>query len=484
MRSHLKRLASESAVYGLAPIAQRLIAVFLTPIYTRIFLPADYGAMSLIDGVFQLLAVVVVLALDSAAFRWFYDSTDDEDRKKTIASWLWTHFSLATLVVVGASLFPARTLVDLTGRTDAGRLFLLAAAALPFFAFEIVLTNYFRIRRKPWHTMAYSLAGMVLNIGLTLLLVVWLRVGLTGIYISGLLTRLSMAAIAVAILRGWANPARFRVSRLREMLRYSLPMVPAGLFAWVVVAADRSALAHYQSPIEVGLYSIGVSVGAVLSLFTVAFQSAWSAFAFSISAKPEAPSVYAATMELYLLGTCLIALGLSLFAPEALRILATPPFYAAENVVALIAVGYVMVGLLQITGLGAMLAKNTHPLLHAFALSAIINIVLVFALVPKFGRVGAAVATLTSQAVLPIYLLHRSQRLWRIPYRSWLIGVVPTTTLVLAFAGRAITHNFGFYSALILKLLVVGIFLLQALALEPVRRLLFKHTLGVTVDQA
>jgi len=472
VRAQLRRLGSESAIYGLPPIAQRLIGIFFTPIYTRLFTPADYGALSLIDATFQAIGPLIILSLDSAAFRWFYDSEDTEDRQRTLASWFWTQLSIATLVTFVVMLLPAAPLTELTGRPEAARLFRLAAAALPLVVFDTVLVNFFRIQRRPWAVAGITIASIVLNVGLTLSLVVGARMGLTGIYLAALVGRAAIALVAIALLRGWVSPRRFSGRRLREMLRYSLPMVPAAVFSWVIAASDRFVLAHYWDTTEVGLYSIGVAIAAVLSLFTGAFQNAWSPFAFSILDRPEARSVFARVFELYLLGVCLLALGLALFAPEALRILTVPRFYPAENVVAPIAIGFMMAGLYQITGIGAMIARQTRPLFHAFAISAAIKLVASFVLVPPFGRVGAAVATLVAQAVIPVYLYRASQRLYPIPYRWWLMLWLPGVALALAALGRALTAHAGLVAGVAIKGALALCFASQVLLLPQARALL------------
>lgn len=469
LRDRLKQLASESAIYGIAPIAQRLIAVFLTPFYTRVFSPADYGAISIIDSTFAVLAPLSVLALDSAAFRWFYDATTEDDRRAAVGTWFWTQTCFSVALAAAVVLLPSGTLTALTDRSDTRLLLAVAVASLPFAAFETVLTNHARMHRRPWQALGTMLASSGLTLGLTVLLVLRLRLGVIGIYFAVLATRLVIAAVAVRMVGAWLAPRRFERRLLGAMLRYSLPMVPTALFSWVIALADRFFVARYWNTTEVGLYSIGIAIGAVLTLVTGAFQNAWSAFAFSIKEQPDAPRTYALVLDAYLVGTCFVALGLSVFAPEALRLLTTPDYYPAANVVPWIAIGYVMVGLFQITGIGAMLVRNTRPLFTAFAVAAAVNVVLNFVLIPRYGRLGAAIATLVAQTVLPVYLLYRSQALYPIPYRSWMIAVLPGGTLLLALAVGRLTRDLSLLGGLAVKSLAVLAFAGVAVVASPVR---------------
>ncbi|MBK9483526.1 MAG: hypothetical protein IPO02_16455 [Bacteroidetes bacterium] len=89
MKYLLKQLAGESLIYGISSMLSRFSGIFLVPLYTRLLLPADYGALSLVNSTFYFIIVLAVFALDSAAARWYYDTEDINERKKTIASWFW-----------------------------------------------------------------------------------------------------------------------------------------------------------------------------------------------------------------------------------------------------------------------------------------------------------------------------------------------------------------------------------------------------------
>ena len=469
LRAQLRQLASESAIYGVAPLAHRVIAIFLTPLYTRVFLPADYGALSLVDSVVALLGPLAVLALDSAAFRWFYDASNEEEQRSAVATWFWTQLGFATALALLVAAIPASVMADLTDRADGRLLLVVAVAALPFAAFESVVVNHARMQRRAWQAVGVMMLSSLVSILLTLAFVLVLRLGVIGVLLSTLLTRVLLAAVAIRLVGAWIAPSRFQTPLLRAMLRYSLPMVPTALFSWIIAASNRFFVARHWNASEVGLYSIGLAIAGALVLVTSAFHNAWSAFAFSIKDRPDAPRTYAIVMEAFLFGACFIALGLSIFAPEALRILTVPRYYGAENVVAPLTLGFVMAGLYQITGLGAMLVRNTRPLLYAFALAALVSVACNAVLIPRFGRVGAAYAALAAQAVLPLFLLWRSQRLFPIPYRSWLVFVVPLSTLAVALLTREFTAPLSLAPGIAVKLAVVVGFGIVLMLLSPVR---------------
>lgn len=479
MKARLKSIASESVVYGLSGIISRFLTLFLVPVYTRLFTPTDYGVLSLVSSSISVLQIFVVLGLDGAAHRWFWDTTDDGDRRRSISSWAWCQLAVAT--VIGGVVFLLGNQLGqwIVGRRDAGIFFRLAALTLPLMTFNTVLTNWLRMQRRPWSTTFYGLGTNLLTIALTLLLAVGLRWGLTGVYAAQVIGFAIASATAVLMLRDWIAPVYVHLGRLKEMLRYALPVIPAGLGYWVVGFADRYFVQAYTNTAQVGLYSIGSSLAAGVALITGAFQQAWGPFSLSIYTQSDSRDTYATVFLYYLWVTCAISAGLSLFAPEIIHVLATKQYAGASSVVGILALSWVMIGLTYIAATGPAIVKTTRPTGIAMVSAAMLNIALNFALVPHFGKVGSAVATLISQALTPIYLFYRSQQLYRIPYRFGAgVSIVIMTLLVIA-AGTVFGDDIA-WSTFALKLgllaLYLPLFFLAQLATPRQVSLAFQQT--------
>src|SRR3954465_15182421 len=115
MVKYFKQLAGGSLLFGLSSGISGFISLFLVPVYTKIFTPADYGIINLVNATFFLLTILVVFGLDSAVAVWFWDKTDEEERKKTFASWFWFQFfvSLAfCLAIIGFSSVLSRVILS------------------------------------------------------------------------------------------------------------------------------------------------------------------------------------------------------------------------------------------------------------------------------------------------------------------------------------------------------------------------------------
>ena len=145
------------------------------------------------------------------------------------------------------------------------------------------------------------------------------------------------------------------------MLKFSAPLVPSSLAFWVLNSANSFFLLYYFGKAEVGLYAVGVSIGAFLMLFTTAFQQAWGPFAFSIIKDKDAKDVYASVFGIYAILASILLLFSVLFIPEILALLTTPKFYSASWVATLMSINVIVASFSYIANLGLNIVKTNKP---------------------------------------------------------------------------------------------------------------------------
>ena len=257
---YLRQLAGESAVYGVSGVVAKVVGLLLIPILTRVFAPSEYGIIALVDVLTGLVGMVAVLGLDNASARWFYDSEEPGDRRSTIGSWFWCQLVVSAILATALFALARFVSVMLTGSPSHANLIRLAAATLPAGVAGKVLGNWLRYQRRPWAAVTFATGSMLGTFGLVILLVVAWRQGLAGLYAARLVSALTAAAICVVLLRNWIAVSTFSWSRLKRMLHFGLPLVPAAVGLWIMMAADRFILKGFCGTREVGLYAIAGAV--------------------------------------------------------------------------------------------------------------------------------------------------------------------------------------------------------------------------------
>lgn len=417
MLKQLKQLGSDSLIYGLSGIISRMISIFLIPIYTRLFVPKDYGIINLINTTFFLLGILVVCALDTAAGRWFYDSKEVADHKKTFGTWIWTQFILsAAIAMIMILLSPL--LVNTFFKGEAKPIyFILSAIGLVTNMLPNIIHNWYRVHRRPVATVIFSLSNTIINIGLSVYFIIVLRWHITGVFLAGVVSSTVFSLVAIQQMKGWLSFKYFSKDRLKIMLKYAAPFIPAALAYWLLNSTDSYFLAYFKNKAEVGLFGIGASLAAVMSLFTGAFQQAWGPFAFSIVNDENAKQVYANVFLLYSYLMGFLAANLMLFAPEVLQLLTAPAYHDSAWVAGILAYNLVLIGFTYIASIGISIAKVTAPYGYAMLFATMLTIILDILLIPKFGKEGSAIATVVAQLLVPAYLFYRGHKIYPIPYK-------------------------------------------------------------------
>lgn len=414
---HIRQLGKESVVYGLSGLFGKVIGLALIPVYTRVFAPSDYGIIALLTTLIDLANMFVLLGLDSAAARWYYNSEELGNRRSTIASWFWCQFSIRVAFAGSLMLWAPAVSHALLGSTIHATLVRLAAAGYVVAAPAAIAAQWFRYSRRPVLAVSYGLGQTLVTVSLTILFVVVLRHGLRGLYTAQLLAALLAAMVAMVFLRGWISPQFVSRKHLVPMVRYALPLIPAAVGYWVMGFSDRFILRMFHDTAEIGLYSIAATLAGGMSLIVGAFGLAWTPFAYSIMTDSNAPRTYARVLDVYAFFMCALCAGLTLYAPWLLRILSTEPYYPAASCVAFLAFAVALEGGRCIVSVGSGIAKKSVPIASSVGVGAAVSVGLNFALIPAFGRNGAAVAKSFAYASAVAYQFLASQRYYPIPYR-------------------------------------------------------------------
>jgi O-antigen/teichoic acid export membrane protein len=437
MLERLKELLRHSAIYGLGSVVARILGVLLLPLYTRYLSPGDYGLIETLVALSAVLAALVAQGMKSAFFRFYFDSAEEERRLLVVRTAFWYVFAAATVVLVlGVAL--ARPVSWLLFGTDdhAG---LVTAAFVGLWAamnYE-QMTSLFRVEQRSTAYVTATLANVVLTIVATVLLVVVLDRGPLGVIVGNFTGTLLVYAALLAHSRQRLG-LQFDRSLYRAMNRFGLPLVPSALALWLTNFSDRFFLVKLADPHEVGLYSIGVRVASAILLLLTAFRLAWPAFAYSIDDDREAQRTYSFVLTYVVFVTCWLALALGLLAPWIVRLITTRPFYPAQNVVAPLAFGAAAFGAYVVVQIGTGRARRTGSNWLVTGLGALVNVGLNLALIPSFGRVGAAVATVAAYTLLFLAMAWRANRVFPVAYQWRRVATLALAAVALTVLGKAV----------------------------------------------
>jgi O-antigen/teichoic acid export membrane protein len=444
--SQLRRLGRHSAVYGLGGIVSRVLAVFLLPLYTRYLDREDLGSVGLVVALSAVLVTILRLGISSAFFRFYFDSKDPAQRRLVVRTSFWFTMGSATLGLA-AGLLLAAPVADLLGLDDPT---LVRAGFVGIWAqmnYE-QLTSLFRAEERSSAFVLASLANVFITIAATVLLVVVWEQGALGVIVGNFTGTLLVYLALLGVHREQLG-LQFSRPLLREMNRFGIPLVPAALALIAVNFSDRFFLVHLADLEEVGLYEIGVRIASAMVLLLTAFRMAWPAFAYSIDDDGEAKRTYAFVLTYLVVVASWLALALGLLAPWLVRLLTQPEFYEGQRVVAPLAFGGMAYAAYIVMAIGVGRAKRTQFNWLITGVAALVNVALNLLLIPPYGMMGAAVATVVAYGVMFAAMTWYAQRVFPVPYQWRRVLTAVAAAVGLLLAGRALG---GLAVALVLTL--------------------------------
>jgi O-antigen/teichoic acid export membrane protein len=453
-------LSRDSIVYGLSLAISQFVGFLLIPLYTSYLRPADYGTLEVLNTTSSLLGVVVAMGLASALTRSYFRSEGDEGRRvvvSTVVVFLTATSFVFMLALQALASHISSLLFDSSQYTTYLRIIFLS---MFFNTGSSVALAVFRARGQPVKYAAAAICQFILSVVLNIVFVVGLRMGVEGILYAGLITAVSVYVVLMTNLVRQVG-IRWSGNQLKTLLAFGLPLVPSNVGGWILTMADRYFLLLLTTEAEVGLYSLGYKLGLVIQALLVGpFQLAWLPFLFSTAKEKRAGETYSRVFTYFVMVALFAALVISVLAKEALLVMAKPDFRDAYKVVPLVAASYVMWGCYDILAVGIYLEGKTKYLPALIGVAAVLNLGLNLLLIPDYGMMGAAAATLASYVLLPAgaYLISRR---YRVVHYEWgrAIKILLAVTLIYVasiFVDRSYSAMHSHMSATYAHLIVGG----------------------------
>lgn len=466
MTRNFTHLLRDVLVYGLGSAVARAATLITLPVYTRIFSPSDYGMFNYTIVAVGLIGLVAAPGGAVVYSRHFFAAKDADGR--TLVTSSWAIFLIVWLGILALAAVPFSGQLSLWAFGTGEQRLLVGAAILylPVSLINGILAQGLRNEFRSTHFVTMNLVGTGLEICLGLLAVLVLKIGLAGI-MDGMLA----AGLIMLPLRAWMvrSILRMRVSfsLIRNMLRLGAGIAISGLAYWIFMASDRVLLGRLSTFREVGLYSVAATMANALYLVLDGFSQAWTPHIMHLYERDrEATRAFIGRTASYLMiAVGILAVGVSTFAGEIVRLLASSTFSSAATVVAPLALGLLAYASTQFTAIGMSLTMRVRRMAIICWETAVVNAALNVALIPRFGMVGSAWATTVSFTFLTISYGFASYRLYPIVYEvRRLVLIVATTSVFVVASGflpdlslaTAVLLKLGYFSLYIGALFLTG----------------------------
>jgi len=457
----LKRLGRHSAVYGLGGLVSRILATVLLPLYTHYLPPGSYGRVEIVTAATAVLAIVLQLGISSAFFRFYFDAKEQREKLTVIRTSFWFTMLMSTVGLALGLIFagPIAHVLGLGGDVN-----LVRAGAVGLWAQTNYqqLTALFRVEERSGQYAIASVANVLITVAAMVLFVASFHWGAVGLVVGNFTGTLVVYVVLLAY-RYEQLGLEFDRGLFRKMQHFGMPLVPSALALWTINFVDREFIVHYKTAAEVGVYSAAVKIAGVITFVMVAFRTAWPAFAYSIEDDRDAKRTYSFVLTYLLTFTSWVALALGALAPWWVQLLTDPRYQRAEKGVALLAFAGAVYAGYVVLAIGSGRARKTQLNWVVTGIGALVNVGLNFWLVPRYGMVGAAIATAAAYVVLFVGMTLYAQRVYPVAYQ-WrrivtCVGVAVGLTVAARAADLPLAPSFLLVLAYPLVLAALGFYL-------------------------
>ena len=387
MNNRGKKLISDVLMFAISNFGSKILVLLLVPIYTNIMTTKEYGIADLFTVTINILFPLLTLSITEATLRFLLDKNSNKGQILGV-SFLFVGISFVLLVCVSpfvayqyGAIWPYWGLFLL--------LYLVTSLSTCF-------SNYTRGVDK---TRVFAVKGIIYTIAVLVLNILFLVVfkwGLYGYLLSAIFSEIITIIYMVVradIYKSFRNLSLDK-RLIKEMLNYSLPMIPTSLAWWVMQMSDKYIIIAFSGLAVSGIYSVSYKIPSILSVISTIFNQAWQISSVKSMEDKDYSEFFRKVYIIYFASCVMLCGGLIALSKGLGSILFAKDYFVAWKYVPFLLVAYFFSGLSGVMASVYTTKKKTSILLYSTVMGASLNLVLNIAFIPKYGAIAAAITTM------------------------------------------------------------------------------------------
>ena len=403
----MQRLYRNTFVYFVGNIMTRFVGFFLLPLYTNVLTTEEFGSYTLLMAIYAILNVLYQAGIFQGFTKFFYD--EKTDTKRVFSTTLNTIILFGFFIAVLLSLLN-KPLISLFQINQGLSSFFLILFWLIFFdTLAYFGLHFLRTRQYAKIAVTYSLITSVCNLVLNIIFLVLLNMNILGILLAQGIANLLLLFLC---LRHFKEYYQVLIDwlLLKRLMIFSLPLVIAGAFGIMMDVADRFIINFYLDRSHLGIYGVAYKLGLLMNVFVIAFRTAYLPYFLNLK-KTENYNHELKQTLIKLVGLMsILFLAVTLFLRYLFSIqfngfyLLNPDYISAAEIAPFILLAYVFNGFAAFFSLGPYLSGKSYHFIISDLIGFSVNIILNILMIPIFGIMGAALATLVGFYTASMYM--------------------------------------------------------------------------------
>jgi O-antigen/teichoic acid export membrane protein len=428
----LKKLAGQTAIYGLSSVVPKFLSFLLVPIYTHYFKTSEYGVIADLYSLAVILNIIVTYGMETTFF-WF---TQSEKNSYNVYATSFFSILFTSLIFLGLVFCFSSNIAVALDYPDKQKYIIWLALIIAFDAISAIPFVKLRQMNKAFQFSIIKISGVFLNVLLNLIYLIFFPYLFKHGIISGnsffynssigigyvlICNVVSSILVLIFLLRGFPFSFSFDFTLWKKMLKYTLPLLAAGLAGSLNDVIDRQFIKYFSpagtDPMsQLGIYFANAKIAVILTVFIQTFRFAAEPFFFSYEKEKDSKEMFAQIMKYFVL----ISLVVYLFTLANLQIIKYyigSAYWSGLHIVPIILASNVLVGIYLNQSIWYKLSGKTLFGLLIITIGALFTILLNYILVPKFGYTASAYIRFFCYVIMIIICYILGVKYYDIPYK-------------------------------------------------------------------
>ena len=425
----VKGLIKDVFIYGAAGAVAKALHFFLVPLYTRLFLPSEYGIVDLVTVITGIFSLMATIQMESAMGRFYSEANDISGKNEVCSTGLLTVVVSSTLMFLIFNLssvyFSTYFLNGLHRDT-----LTIASCTIILSAIYGYFINLLRFIRKP---LLYA-STVILQITATVITILWLvidyQMGIKGIFYGQIVGfSLAIALLIILARREKLISLRWNKEMFRQLLKFGLPLLPAVLMGGSVTFISRFFMLDTLTLSEIGLYSMAMKIASVMMLLDEAIRMTWAPFLYENIKKDNYKSLLKRIFVLSSLTIFSIVLIVWMLLAKFIHVFVDESYMGTLFISMILVLDFGLKSIVQLLLVAPVILKKTvyNSIITLIGLTAYVIALIV--MIPMFGLNGAALSSLVSTLVILVFSWIITERLYYVGH-SLAIFSIPLIILL------------------------------------------------------
>lgn len=459
-----KGIFAHTFLYSTGNFLTRGLNFILLPIYSHYISPPEFGVYSVIISIVTIASTILNLGLPSIFVKNLSEFETASAKRKFISNVISGITALSIPILIFVVIFSKKISWIVIGSETYDREIILGILSVFSLNYSYYFSAFFIAEQNSKRFVFVNSISALINFILNVFLIVVLKSGIDGIFISQILSSIVLILLAKDVVKNFFH-FEIDLKYLNPILISSLPLLFSGIFTIVVELIDRFIVLKLLGEEQAGIYSFGYRIALIYNLFILSFKSAWIPHYFQLKGIDEEEKskhigrVF--TKLVYLSAVLILTIQIIikiLFSTDFISFqIFNPAYKSSQSFIIYVMLGYFFSLMMAFYSIAPYKFNKTNHFLIADLLAMITNLVFNFLLIPEFGLIGAALATMFAFMIGALYLFLFSNQKIKVEYQSSLL--VPIIMISgLAIFGMEIYEGFIIPFLSLLFLVMIGFY--------------------------